>query len=103
MKKILITGGAGFIGSHLCRLFVNKYPNYRIKFANGGDRNNKSTPESLFCEKNSIETLWGIGGENKGIRHIPRRDGHCSPIELWIAGHGLAWRRPIKHNRCKSL
>lgn len=28
--KILITGGAGFIGSHLTRLFVNKYPNYLI-------------------------------------------------------------------------
>tara|TARA_B000000565_G_scaffold254019_1_gene231621 strand:+ start:247 stop:1302 length:1056 start_codon:yes stop_codon:yes gene_type:complete len=29
-KKILITGGAGFIGSHLVRLFVNKYPHYTI-------------------------------------------------------------------------
>ena len=29
-KNILITGGAGFIGSHVIRLFVNKYPNYRI-------------------------------------------------------------------------
>jgi len=29
-KKILITGGAGFIGSHLVRLFVNKYPEYDI-------------------------------------------------------------------------
>ncbi len=29
-KKILITGGAGFIGSHLVRLFVNKYPEYEI-------------------------------------------------------------------------
>jgi dTDP-glucose 4,6-dehydratase len=29
-KTIIITGGAGFIGSHVVRLFVNKYPEYRI-------------------------------------------------------------------------
>jgi dTDP-glucose 4,6-dehydratase len=29
-KTILITGGAGFIGSHVVRLFVNKYPGYKI-------------------------------------------------------------------------
>ena len=29
-KNILITGGAGFIGSHVVRLFVNKYPYYNI-------------------------------------------------------------------------
>ncbi|MCX6310961.1 MAG: dTDP-glucose 4,6-dehydratase [Bacteroidetes bacterium] len=30
MKNVLITGGAGFIGSHVVRLFVNKYPEYNI-------------------------------------------------------------------------
>jgi dTDP-glucose 4,6-dehydratase len=30
MKTLIITGGAGFIGSHVVRLFVTKYPNYRI-------------------------------------------------------------------------
>lgn len=30
MKTIIITGGAGFIGSHVVRLFVTKYPDYKI-------------------------------------------------------------------------
>lgn len=30
MRKLLITGGAGFIGSHVIRLFVSKYPDYQI-------------------------------------------------------------------------
>ena len=30
MRTLLITGGAGFIGSHVVRLFVNKYPDYKI-------------------------------------------------------------------------
>ena len=42
-----------------------KYSNKIIKFANGGDRNDKTTPETTFCNQNNIEALWGIGGNNK--------------------------------------
>ena len=41
------------------------YKNNIIKFANGGDRNNETTPEKEFCDKNDIETLFGIGGNYK--------------------------------------
>ena len=43
----------------------NKYPKSILKFANGGDRNNNTTPEIIFFEENNIKLLWGIGGENK--------------------------------------
>jgi len=41
------------------------FKNNLIKFANGGDRNNNTTPEKDYCDKNNIETLFGIGGINK--------------------------------------
>ena len=46
---------------------ISKYPNHKIVFANGGDRNNETTPnpEIKFCKENNITTLWGVGGKNK--------------------------------------
>lgn len=44
---------------------LKKYPNCKIKFANGGDRNDKTTPEKEFCYQNNIKTIWGVGGKNK--------------------------------------
>lgn len=52
MKNILITGGAGFIGSHVVRLFATKYPEYRIinldKLTYAGNLANLSDVESLL-------------------------------------------------------
>ena len=31
-------------------------------FANGGDRENATTPEAKFCRENNIKMLWGVGG-----------------------------------------
>ena len=51
MKSILITGGAGFIGSHVVRLFAKKYPDYKIfnldKLTYAGNLENISDLESL--------------------------------------------------------
>ena len=49
------------------RKAINKYPNHKIMFANGGDRNDKTSPDSekKFCDKNNITTLWEVGGEYK--------------------------------------
>jgi hypothetical protein len=44
---------------------ILKHPNKIIKFANGGDRNDATTPETIFCEQHNIEAIWGIGGNDK--------------------------------------
>tara|TARA_B100000745_G_scaffold262418_1_gene186561 strand:- start:93 stop:530 length:438 start_codon:yes stop_codon:yes gene_type:complete len=49
------------------RKAIEKYPNRKIKFANGGDRNDNTSPlpEKVYCEQNKVKVLWGIGGDNK--------------------------------------
>lgn len=63
MKSILITGGAGFIGSHLIRRMVNKYPDYQIinldKLTYAGNLENlrdvENKPNYLFVKADIVD------------------------------------------------
>lgn len=64
MKNVLITGGAGFIGSHVVRLFVNKYPDYQIynldKLTYAGNLENlkdiESKPNYTFLKGDIVDS-----------------------------------------------
>uniref|UniRef100_UPI0035631603 GDP-mannose 4,6-dehydratase n=1 Tax=Ancylomarina sp. TaxID=1970196 RepID=UPI0035631603 len=82
MKNILVTGGAGFIGSHLIRLLVNKYPNYRIinmdvltyagNLANLKDIEDKENYEFVKCDICDFEKVQKIflDYQIEGVIHL---------------------------------
>jgi dTDP-glucose 4,6-dehydratase len=81
-KKILITGGAGFIGSHVVRLMVNKYPDYQIinidKLTYAGNLENlkdvENKPNYAFLKGDILDAQLLEGLFNKyqfdGVIHL---------------------------------
>ncbi|MDR0970873.1 MAG: dTDP-glucose 4,6-dehydratase [Bacteroidales bacterium] len=81
-KTILITGGAGFIGSHVVRLFVNKYPSYNIinldkltyagNLANLKDIENKPNYKFIKADICDFPTILNIFKDNniEGVLHL---------------------------------
>jgi len=82
MKTILITGGAGFIGSHVVRLFVNKYPEYKIvnldkltyagNLANLADLENQPNYEFIKGDIVDSELIMNLFQEKQfdGVIHL---------------------------------
>lgn len=86
-KKVLITGGAGFIGSHVVRLFVNKYPNYDIvnldKLTYAGNLENLTDVEN----KTNYKFIKGCITDKAFINNLFEQEQFDSVIHLAAESH----------------
>jgi len=86
-KKILVTGGAGFIGSHVVRLFVSKYPSYTIHnldlLTYAGNLENLSDVE----DSANYRFIKGDINDERFILELFRDEGYDAVIHLAAESH----------------
>ena len=100
-RSIIITGGAGFIGSHVVRLFVNKYPDYKVinldKLTYAGNLDNlkdiEDKPNYKFVKMDicdfegvlklmqdeKVDGIIHLAAESHVDRSADQRNGHTQP------------------------
>jgi len=62
IKGVKFVSSVNDADGSVCEAIRRIKPTY---FANGGDRNDRNTPEKELCEDLGIEMLWGVGGEER--------------------------------------
>ena len=96
MKNIMITGGAGFIGSHVVRLFVTKYPQDRIinvdALTYAGNLENlrdiELSPNYTFEKVNNVKVPHRIGDRRVG-------DAEQNYADVTKANNELGWKAEL--------
>ena len=87
MKKILVTGGAGFIGSHLVRRLVNRYPDYQVlnldQLTYAGNLENLKDIES----KENYSFVRGDITDSAFINGLFQKEGFDGVIHLAAESH----------------
>ena len=92
-RNIVITGGAGFIGSHVVRLFVNKYPEYNIinldkltyagNLANLKDVEDKPNYKFVKMDICDFEAFYQLMQDEN--RHLARMGSAGNPAQKYQA------------------
>ena len=99
MKKILITGGAGFIGSHVVRRFVKNYPDYLIinidKLTYAGNLENLRDIEKK--ENYQIERVDIV--DKNGITALFRKYSFDGMVWRWDNLSTIAWPHSCSHGK----
>mgnify|MGYP003291335295 CR=1 FL=1 len=110
-RNILITGGAGFIGSHMVELMTTKYPHYHIvtldkltyagsldNIAEAMKRPNHTFIEGDICDKELAHSfrfdLLAQGGQKPGMEMYRKFRGADPDKAAMLKARGL-WQEPV--------